>query len=280
MKYIFEYENSIIDPKYRLLNTVIALGFAEDPARFCNQRRYTDYPGEHYIMIYTDSGSALLTTESGTYRLTEGTAVWLASSQPSTIRKLDESTPWRCCYLIFCGDELHATYLNYYDKTGIIIKDFDQALYRKKFSRLINLFKQDEIDPFRASSLCYIMMMYHCEIANRKKENFYPNTYLKALDFIKTNYDQPICLKAVADAAGISNSQLHRQFLKFAHMTPMKYIRNLRIKHACTLLHSSDKTLNCIANECGFEDERSLIRLFKEEYHMTPGQYRKSVRLR
>ena len=276
----FEYENPIIDPKNRILNTVIALGVAKDPPRFCNQRHYADYPGEHYIMIYTTAGSAILTTERRTYHLTPGTAVWFDSSQPTTIRKFDKNIPWECCYLIFRGDELHATYLNYYDRAGILIDDFDEPLYRKKFSRLVHLFRNEIADPFRASSLCYIMAMYHCEIANRKKENYYPQTYLQALEYIKEHYSEPVSLTELAETVGLSTSQLHRQFLKYAHMPPMQYIRNMRIKRACTLLHSSDKTLDCIAEECGFADVRAMIRLFKQEYNTTPGKYRQSVRIK
>ncbi len=279
MSTYFEYQSTAIQRKHRFLNAVISIGYTEDPPSLCNRRHYTEYPAEHFIIIYTESGSALLTLEDDAIQMTAGTAVWLNSAHLSSISTSGKrNVPWRCRYCIFSGEGLTAPYLNAYDKTGAAIKDFDQKLYCEKFDRLMALFQQGEPNPYQTSALCYELVMFHCEMADRNQENAFPSSYLETTKYLKRHYAEPIVLEEVAQKLKLSSSQIHRLIRKYAHTTPMKYVSSLRFKKACILLHSTNKTLDCIASEVGLNDVRSLIRLFKKEYGMTPGKYRHSVR--
>ena len=57
--------------------------------------------------------------------------------------------------------------------------------------------------------------------------------------------------------------------------TPMEYISFMRLTEAKRLLDHSDLTIETIAFECGFNTASTLYRQFKEQYRITPTEYRK-----
>ena len=57
--------------------------------------------------------------------------------------------------------------------------------------------------------------------------------------------------------------------------TPMEYISFMRLTEAKRLLGHSDLTIATIALECGFNTASTLYRQFKEQYRITPTEYRK-----
>jgi transcriptional regulator GlxA family with amidase domain len=50
-----------------------------------------------------------------------------------------------------------------------------------------------------------------------------------------------------------------------------------RLMHARQLLRTTDKAVSDIAIECGFENNSHFSRLFKENYSISPLQYRKQA---
>ena len=53
------------------------------------------------------------------------------------------------------------------------------------------------------------------------------------------------------------------------------YLVQLRLEHAKTLIKNTDKNLLIIGNECGFPNNKSFIYYFKQQYNITPSQYKK-----
>ena len=60
--------------------------------------------------------------------------------------------------------------------------------------------------------------------------------------------------------------------------SPMEYVREIRLTTAARALLVSNKNINDIAYECGYEDANYFIREFKSAFGFTPNQYRKIAR--
>ncbi len=73
-------------------------------------------------------------------------------------------------------------------------------------------------------------------------------------------------------------SQLQREFAKNFGITPVRYLREVRIGVARHLLESSDMGLIQIASQCGFYDQSHLTRHFKSSTGLTPMKYRQRYR--
>ena len=84
----------------------------------------------------------------------------------------------------------------------------------------------------------------------------------------------PVTLDGVGKIAGLSGRQLARQFKAATGLTPFEYQQRLRLELASTLMKDSRLTLDVIAERCGFEDARSLRRLWNEKFGQPPSQDR------
>jgi AraC family transcriptional regulator len=97
----------------------------------------------------------------------------------------------------------------------------------------------------------------------------------KAVDYVEANYLDDISLVDIADAAGLSPTYLVTQFRRHAGMTPYSYVINRRVRHACTLLTTTDMPIAQVALESGFSDQQHLTRLV----HARMGETPKVIRL-
>ncbi len=97
----------------------------------------------------------------------------------------------------------------------------------------------------------------------------------KALLFIHQNIENNINVTDVLKKIAISRRALEKRFLDVTGSAVYKYICNLRIQKFTDKLLASKKTINEVAFESGFNDNKNLSRLFKQIHGCTPLQYRK-----
>lgn len=57
-------------------------------------------------------------------------------------------------------------------------------------------------------------------------------------------------------------------------MPPLEFIRNIKMKHSCTLLLSGTLTISEVAYALGFDDPKYFSKRFKEAFGVTPSEYR------
>lgn len=80
----------------------------------------------------------------------------------------------------------------------------------------------------------------------------------------------------VANAFGISPSNVSRIFTVATGQGFLSYIHEARLAHAKTLLVETTLSLQEIAETVGFGNALTMSRAFKKRYGMTPGAYRKT----
>jgi AraC-like DNA-binding protein len=94
--------------------------------------------------------------------------------------------------------------------------------------------------------------------------------------FIQNNFQNKIYLKEVADLIYLTESNFCKFFKKATGKTYSDYVNEIRINEASRLLIQSDKTINQISFECGFETLSYFNRVFLNKKGITPSVYRKS----
>ncbi len=94
------------------------------------------------------------------------------------------------------------------------------------------------------------------------------------MQYIHQNYSHDISLDDIAHHAGISKSSALNLFHKHLHTTPVNYMINYRLGEAALQLSKTEKKINTISKETGFNNVDYFCRLFKKHYHLTPTEYR------
>jgi AraC-like DNA-binding protein len=96
----------------------------------------------------------------------------------------------------------------------------------------------------------------------------------RVLDHMEGHFAEAVRMQALADLAGLSLSQLERQFRRVFHLTPQQWLTRLRIDAAMERLRGHD-TIAAIGQACGFSDQSAFSRQFKAMVGMTPRDYRR-----
>ncbi len=98
----------------------------------------------------------------------------------------------------------------------------------------------------------------------------------KALNYIKTeNKKSDITIDDVATHAGFSTDYFNRIFFAHTGFNVMEYVRFSRLKKAARLLRGTNNNILDIALDCGYEAHESFSRAFKNQYGVSPSEYRK-----
>lgn len=74
----------------------------------------------------------------------------------------------------------------------------------------------------------------------------------------------------------MSRSTLTRKLKAITGLTPLEYIRRVKMQHACRMLKDPHTTVNEVALALGYYNRKYFTSCFKEEYGMTPASFRNS----
>ena len=96
----------------------------------------------------------------------------------------------------------------------------------------------------------------------------------RILTHIHAHYTDPLRLCELADLAALSESALHRIFLKHAGQTISAYLTHMRIGDACARLSCTTQQINYIADAVGYASLANFNRQFLAKKGMTPRKYR------
>lgn len=103
---------------------------------------------------------------------------------------------------------------------------------------------------------------------------------IRMLKIMDANIANPVRIKDIAAAAGLSRSAFSRAFLRSVGELPCGYLRRQRIELAQHLMLSTRKSLAEIALECGLCDQSHLAKAFRRVLGTSPSAWRRSRRRR
>ena len=74
---------------------------------------------------------------------------------------------------------------------------------------------------------------------------------------------------------GMSRVYFYKKILSLTDKTPSEFIRFIRLKHAADLLEKSQLFVNEVAFQVGFNDPKYFRKYFKDEFGVSPNEYKK-----
>ena len=83
-----------------------------------------------------------------------------------------------------------------------------------------------------------------------------------------------ISLEDIAAAMGMGRVPFFHKIRAITTKTPAEIVREIRLKHACTLLVTTNINMSELALNVGFMTAENFVSIFKEKYGMTPLEYR------
>jgi len=125
-------------------------------------------------------------------------------------------------------------------------------------------------------SLLRYYISYACRLSSSDSTNpTLPKSILLACDYMSHYMIHPIKLSQIAEAAHVSVNHLIYLFRAHLSVTPSRYLWRLRCERAASMLHNSSLSIAYIAEQVGFTSPYHFSRVFKQNYGLSPLQFRK-----
>lgn len=115
--------------------------------------------------------------------------------------------------------------------------------------------------------------MYRIEDQEELKSHL--QELMPAATYMEQHYAQTISMSEMASLVNLSATHFNRRFKQLLRMTPMHYLRSIRIQAAQKLLTTTSDSLAAIAGNVGYSDQSHFTKRFREVTGMTPSAYRK-----
>ena len=147
---------------------------------------------------------------------------------------------------------------------------------------LIRVYKGcNNLDNWKPEDACCALTWLLNRLYRRmsKVQDSSGSLYQRICRYIENNLDHTIALQDILKEFHISMTTLRRIFAKeypgHAHFTPARMIRRLKLNRSLEWILNTDSSIKEIAELCGYTDQFSFCRAFKQCYSMSPMQFRK-----
>lgn len=227
--------------------------------------------GQPHLLIFTRAGNGLLTTKNGQTVIEPQTLTVLPAGEGFLFELNSEE--WQTCWFILedC-------------KQWQAVADIGQAVYHCRevdvvYSTLLLLHQQHELGTSQGSSmeadLMEILTIY-IKAAVRARDTLTASES-RIHHFINRLSGQlhlPWNTEKIADELHLSEPHLFRLFKSVAGKSPMQYVTELRIQHACELLKNTNLNIEQIAQCVGYQDGTSFSHRFRKSVGISPGKWK------
>ena len=239
------------------------------------------------------SGSAEYDVNGITYLVEEGNAIYIA---PETVHMMTGLVPNTVGYNIlllpsFLVDLLYSIHCAKFSllltaeqrpdaliisperKEGRAVLEAMRKLYYMESSHpAYDLFLLESVISIWRNLFC---LFPHPEQGLQEEGKLLRELRMKTmLSYIWEHYTQPITIQDIAASACISKSECFRCFSDLSKTSPIDYINQFRLLQAAQALCSSTQSISDICYANGFNNTSYFSKKFREQYGMTPKDYR------
>ncbi len=146
-----------------------------------------------------------------------------------------------------------------------------QALFRQLYDVWLG---RGSMYRWRASLYLQLILAETQDMLQKKTESFDALRIRRVLSHIDQDPCREIPQEELMKIAGIRKSAFSVAFRKVTGTTPLRYIIRSRLEKARVLLAESGLPVSAIAEMCGFQDPLYFSRRFRQQFLVSPRQYR------
>ncbi|WP_179281336.1 helix-turn-helix domain-containing protein [Paenibacillus sp. XY044] len=166
--------------------------------------------------------------------------------------------------------ELEGTLYKLADQTRYAL---DDSILSVDPMKAMNADDRDQIYPILKSIFASM-----CSAARQKQEQQHESMLSEMVTYIHEQFtDSNLNLRRLASDYKQTESALSSSFKDHMGVTFSEYVENLRLDKACKLLTSSDLAIQDVAQQSGYNSDKSFRRAFKRVYGILPTDYRKAA---
>lgn len=245
----------------------------------------------HNYFIYVMSGKKVWKTSQSTYEVYSGQAIFVKKGANIVHQYLDKQF---CSLIIFVPDRFISDVLTHCDiplsdlkgsaaPSDSVIRIRSDTVLIAYFQSVFAYFGNKERPPSSLLELKFKELILNI-VSSRSNKLL--SAYFLSLceenkgyirEIMQRNCIYNLKLEEFARLCGRSLTSFKRDFIVAFKTTPGRWLARKKLEHARHLLETTDKNINEVTFESGFENPSHFIRTFKRAFQMTPLEYRKTI---
>ncbi|QQO08540.1 AraC family transcriptional regulator [Breznakiella homolactica] len=190
----------------------------------------------------------------------------------------DRNDPWEYCWVGFDGADARILMdtAGFSPERPVVRPSSPEKIHR----RIMDIYKCRGQEVYKLISMtARLYTLLACLIEDAARNGPILSSHIglthvqQACDYIANNYSRHITVEDIASHANVSRSQLYRVFIKHISVSPLQYLREFRLREACTIMQQQPESIKNIAYAVGFENPLYFSTLFKGMTGETPTEY-------
>lgn len=253
--------------------------FLQETGKFCSGKQYfTERSGlDSYLVKVTLSGRGILEYCGETYALTPGSVMFIDCRLPQKYYTDPTADKWEMDWVHFNGSNLRPFYERFLEKnnTSPVSRLASDNTASETIENLIELsdrYHRDQDNEILADYLLHALLK-ELLLKSGSKASDSPDYVSRIAYYLRHHYREEIVLDTLASEFSLSKFHLQKIFKESVGMSPAKYLQNVRMNRAKSLLRGTNLPVNEVAEEIGMEPNY-FIQVFRLTEGMTPGVYR------
>jgi len=258
----------------------------------CKHNRYTpafEHYHDYFEVFYVLSGQCVNTIGTERFVMSAGSLCFIAPYINHTLEVFDDSIVINICIRKTTFDEIFFNLLtsqdflsgffigNLYpvDPVEYIVFDIgtEGELIEKLFSILIEQTRHDE---FSNRIMDNLVSIFFTMVVRKKVKDQYLIGQVEQHRYISylNEHFRTAALSDVAEYFNISVAHCSRLIKTLTGKKFTELVRDLRLKHAISMLISTNIKIGDISYSLGYKNQETFIRSFKKTFGISPSQYR------
>ena len=158
-----------------------------------------------------------------------------------------------------------------------VVINAESTMLRALFKALVKNSTDTSAD-YSKMSIFYEILAELDRLRESRSSGIIPEKTELAKGIIEREYSDPLfSVTELAERIGVSSAYLRREFNKAYGMSPLAYLKDIRIKKAKLLLLSEQYSVARLASECGYTCPSYFIQDFHRATGESPGSYRRRL---
>lgn len=231
---------------------------------------------EYPQFLYSNQGCGKLTTEGKTMEIPEKSIIFLPAHTPHSYEAMTDI--WDVRWFVPWGSGVSELLTGFgFTKCKVFpiasLSSLDEIHNKIHMAFQINTRESMFFSASYTYEFIFEFYKQYLQCTNTTAVQ-YRKRLTPLIEYIEHHLTEPITQTILCDQIGVSPQHLCRMFKQCLGTRPMEYLARTRIRHACDLLVKTEKSVEDISYDVGFQNLNYFCKTFKKYTSMTPGNYR------
>jgi len=190
--------------------------------------------------------------------------------------------PPKYCAIFIERDFFEETLISYSDER-LIFNGLVVAIKDARLELLIRDFMNESQNLHHSKEKVLeslAILLTHEIIRNMVKYSFHKSILSENLminetiKFMNIHFEKEISIEELAKLSELSKSHFSKIFTQEMQVSPMVYLKDIRLENAKKMLRTNELNITKVAQQCGFNSTSYFTKIFKEQFHQTPKEFR------